>query len=282
MFIFAKVFDITISEDEVKRESKRLIGASESEELTIKQALSRLIDECILFHEAIREGFEMNECEFDAALLESLEDMDNTSIDCPMNMRQAEELEQSLKRRIVVRKYMRALWEKRLNIGEAELNAFYEDQKEVFFAPETVRASHILIKKDSEDALARISELRASIKSSEDFLARCNQSECPSNIRCGDLGYFPRGKMIREIEEVAFSLELNQISDVFSSPFGYHIIMLTERVIPHQVPLDEIRESLRTRLAQLEREFFLIRHISELRSKHESAIDILVENYKEA
>ncbi|MDZ4182154.1 MAG: peptidylprolyl isomerase [Candidatus Cloacimonadaceae bacterium] len=282
MSIFAKVFDIAISEDEVKRESRKLIGADSSEELTIKQALNRLIDECVLFHVAQEKGFEASESEFDTALFESLEEMDNSETNAPLNTRQAQQLEGLIRRRIIVGKYIQSLWDKRLNIGEDELNAFYEDQKEVFYAPETVRASHILIKKESKTALKRITKLRESIKSPEDFQKLCSHSECPTNMRCGDLGFFARGKMIKEIEDVAFSLEVNQISDIFSSPFGYHILLLTDRTEQHPVPSEDIRESLKNRLMRLEREFFLIRHNSDLREKYGDSIEILIDDLKGA
>lgn len=282
MSIFAKVFDIAISEDEVKRESRKLIGADSSEELTIKQALSRLIDDCVLYHTALEAGFSASDSEFDAALFESLEELDSHENNPPMNTREAKQLEETIRRRIIVGKYIQSLWDQRLNISEDELRAFYEDQQEVFFAPETVRASHILIKIDSKSALHRINELRASIKSPEDFQNLCAHSECPTNMRCGDLGFFAHGKMIKEIEDIAFSLEVNQISDVFSSPFGYHILLLTDRVPQHPVPFEDIRESLKHRLTLLEREFFVIRHISDLREKYGESIEILIDDLKGA
>ncbi len=46
----------------------------------------------------------------------------------------------------------------------------------------------------------------------------CEYSDCPDNA--GDLGYFPRGQMVQAFEDVAFSMEAGQVSEVFQSEIG--------------------------------------------------------------
>jgi parvulin-like peptidyl-prolyl isomerase len=81
--------------------------------------------------------------------------------------------------------------------------------------------------------------------------------------------------MIKEIEDAAFALEPGQISDVFKTRHGYHILLVTERKRRHQIPFEEIKDSLKTRLIQLEREYFFIRHMNDLRRNHNDQIKIL-------
>ena len=61
-------------------------------------------------------------------------------------------------------------------------------------------------------------------------LAKAN-SDCPSGkTKGGDLGLFPRGQMVKEFDEAAFSLPLNKVSEPVKTQFGYHLIMSTNKV----------------------------------------------------
>ena len=85
-----------------------------------------------------------------------------------------------------------------------------------------VKASHILVKTE-EEAL----NLKAEIKTLEDFAkAAQKHSLCPSGQTGGDLGFFGRGKMVREFEEAAFSMEVGEISAPVKTQFGYHLLYL--------------------------------------------------------
>lgn len=53
-------------------------------------------------------------------------------------------------------------------------------------------------------------------------------SLCPSRKRGGDLGTFTRGRMVKEFEQAAFSLEKGQTSTIVKTQFGYHIIRRLE------------------------------------------------------
>ncbi|MDZ4121952.1 MAG: peptidylprolyl isomerase, partial [Candidatus Cloacimonadaceae bacterium] len=140
---------------------------------------------------------------------------------------------------------------------------------------EEVRASHILIRGTGSDSLQKAQEMRRNIGSVEAFIKASEScSECPSNAKCGDLGFFSRGTMLREIEEVAFTMEVNQISEAFLTRYGYHILMLTDRRPHGVIPFQEIKETLRARLIHMEKEYCLTRHLAYLRQKHSQYIQI--------
>ena len=61
------------------------------------------------------------------------------------------------------------------------------------------------------------------------FLARAYSDDPGSSGKCGELGYFKRGRMVPEFEAAAFSLERDSFSDIIRSQFGYHIIQLIDR-----------------------------------------------------
>ncbi len=86
-----------------------------------------------------------------------------------------------------------------------------------------VKASHILVKKRSE-AVRILDELRSGADFRE--LAK-KHSICSSGKKGGDLGFFTRGKMVKEFEKAAFSLAKGELSGLIKTEFGYHIIKRT-------------------------------------------------------
>jgi len=60
-------------------------------------------------------------------------------------------------------------------------------------------------------------------------------SECPSGKKGGDLGWFPRGKMVGPFQDVAFSTEIGATNEPFKStcvsPFSNYPIVSTARII---------------------------------------------------
>ncbi|GAB6054006.1 hypothetical protein JCM17960_28260 [Magnetospira thiophila] len=101
-----------------------------------------------------------------------------------------------------------------------------------------VRASHILLmyagsarstaKRSKDEALKEIESLKAQLADGADFteLALAH-SDCPSGQQGGDLGPFTRGAMVKAFEDAAFALDVNGVSDVVETDFGYHLIQRT-------------------------------------------------------
>ena len=110
-------------------------------------------------------------------------------------------------------------------------------------------------------------EIRERIKTPEDFKKEAKQcSECPSCCNEGKLDYILRGKMVKEFDEVAFSLDINEISGPVKTEFGYHIIMVTDKKAKTTAKFDKVKETLRKRLKQIDCELKLIRHLRKLRA----------------
>ena len=84
-----------------------------------------------------------------------------------------------------------------------------------------IKCSHILVKKQSEAI-----EILDKIKNGEKFgkMAKQFSTDSGSAKRDGSLGYFGRGKMVKEFENAAFALQAGQISEPIKTQYGYHII----------------------------------------------------------
>ncbi|GAB6285455.1 MAG: peptidylprolyl isomerase [Methanoregula sp.] len=85
------------------------------------------------------------------------------------------------------------------------------------------RASHILVKTEA-DAQRMIKR----INDGEDFAEVAKRfSSCPSGKKGGDLGWFGKGQMVPEFEQVAFENEPGKVVGPVKTQFGYHVIKVT-------------------------------------------------------
>lgn len=86
-------------------------------------------------------------------------------------------------------------------------------------------ASHILVKSKSEAI-----QIKQNITKLKDFqkMAR-KKSSCPSSSKGGDLGWFRKGMMVREFEDVVWSIPVKTTSEPVKTQFGYHLIWVHER-----------------------------------------------------
>ena len=135
-----------------------------------------------------------------------------------------------------------------LSDGDAEptdtnLRRFYDEHLDYFKTAEEVRASHILKSARGEkrhEAYEELRQLRKRLQAGENFedVARKHSDKADEHI---DLGFFKRGELAEEFEVVAFSLDVGEISPIFATPFGYHLITVTERKPATPKPFDEVR-----------------------------------------
>jgi parvulin-like peptidyl-prolyl isomerase len=133
-----------------------------------------------------------------------------------------------------------AVLKRELNVKptEAEAKAFYTKHAAEFEQPELAHVRHILlltIDPSTHSPLMtntiaakrkQIDDLRKQIEGGADFAALAKQySEDPgSKENGGELPEFPRGKMVPEFESAAFTLSSNQLSEVVTTAYGFHVI----------------------------------------------------------
>jgi len=119
-----------------------------------------------------------------------------------------------------------------LPLTRADVEHYYREHLDRYSAPELVRVRQILIKPErpgaeaDEAARAKATALRERAQAGEDFaeLARRNSNDPATRDQGGDLGEFGRGTMSAAFEEVAFALKPDQLSEVFRTEAGYHVL----------------------------------------------------------
>jgi peptidyl-prolyl cis-trans isomerase C len=144
-----------------------------------------------------------------------------------------------------------------INVTDDDANIFYKAHMEDFMTPEMIRARHILIKvdksasdEDKKRAKENAEEILNKIKRGEDFtkLALEFSDDRGSKKKGGDLGFFTKGKMVPDFEKVAFSLKPGEISNIFETPFGLHIVRVEERKEAEIEPFDKAKNKAKEML----------------------------------
>jgi parvulin-like peptidyl-prolyl isomerase len=93
--------------------------------------------------------------------------------------------------------------------------------------------------------LAREAARRKSLEETFGDYAR-KYSTCPSKERGGDVDWFPRGgHMVEAFSKAAFALKPFQMSDVVKSPFGYHLILATDRKEGPETSFEDVKAEVK-------------------------------------
>jgi parvulin-like peptidyl-prolyl isomerase len=151
-----------------------------------------------------------------------------------------------------------------------EVVDYYRKNTEQFEAPELVHAAHIVKNVDETNsettALAAIEDVRGKLEVGADFAELADTfSDCPG--AGGDLGYFPRGQMVPEFDEAVFGLQTGQVSEIFRTPFGFHIAKVLDRKPAGVQPFEQVRGSLEDALHGAKQERALREYVERLRAK---------------
>lgn len=146
----------------------------------------------------------------------------------------------------------------RIQVSTEEIKTFYEANREQFDRPEQVRLQEILIASDGKDP-AQVEPLR---KKAEEVLEKARGGEVFGDLvaqysegpaakqRRGDLGFFRRGMLLKEVEEMVFSLRRGQITDIVEGQGGFRIFKVIEKNIAGIQPLDLVKDQIRTKLVE--------------------------------
>jgi len=268
--VIAKVGDRAITQQELNREMEVIRKRFEEKGRQISDAqlseihdevLDRMVRRELLYNACKKDGVTVEQSEVDAnyQMIRARYPNDDDFKKMLAGLHLSEELiKKDIGREMAIKKYIDKKFVKNTTVSDEESKAYYEKTKENFRQPESLHASHILIKVDegaSEEAKAaakkKIEEIRKQIEDGADFaeMAKKN-SEGPSSTKGGDLGFFRRGQMVKPFEDAAFALKPGEVSDIVLTRFGYHIIKLQEKNEESVVAFDMIKDRISQYLIQ--------------------------------
>ncbi len=165
---------------------------------------------------------------------------------------------------------------------EADLKQFYEKNIDAYMSPEEVSASHIFLEPQdeaaAEKAFADLKEARGKVLDGADF-AEIAAPFLQKEEDSVELGFFKRGDLMNELENIAFSMRDGETSPVINTQFGYHVLHRTGGKPSKPIPMEEISDSLMEQFLLDRREQLMSDLIEGLKSK--ATIEELEEEIEE-
>jgi hypothetical protein len=147
-----------------------------------------------------------------------------------------------------------------VTIKDEEVKKFYDDKPGLFEQPEKVKVGQILLATRGPSGLElpeserkakreKLEDILKKARAGEDFAALIKlYSEDPTvRDNNGELTLTREGRFL-EFEAAAFSLGPNQVSDIVTTPFGYHILKLLEKTPSKRTPFDEVSKNIKQKL----------------------------------
>ena len=136
-------------------------------------------------------------------------------------------------------------------VPEAELRAFYDQNRTQLVTPARVKARHIVVKTRAE-----AQSVRERLAGGADFatVAAEVSLEASTRDKGGDLGWVPRGVMTQPFEDAIFALAAGQISEPIETPYGVHVVKIDEVQEPALPAFELVRDDIRIRILQQRRD----------------------------
>ncbi len=227
-----------------------------------KDVLRDLIDQQLLLQKAKDKGLTA-----DTELIKRLDDMRKQ-----MNLSSMEELEkaaseqgvsfedfkQNLRNQLLTQMVIRNEVQPKIQVTQEEEKKFYEEHQKDFEHPERVRLSEILVSTEKLEPGDQVGLAAAERKAQQlleqvrggaafDEVAKKN-SDGPTAAQGGDLGYFKRGTLAKELEDKTFAMKAGDTSDVVRTKQGFLILKVTEHEQSGLPPLKDVEPQIADQL----------------------------------
>jgi peptidyl-prolyl cis-trans isomerase C len=152
-------------------------------------------------------------------------------------------------------------------VSEEEIQRYYKENPTLFKEPQEIKIRHIVV--NSEPALKEVVTKLSQGESFEKLASAYNIGNFKEDG--GNLGYIRRGQLaspFAQFEEAAFSLrKRGAISEVVSTPYGYHIIRLEDMRGSTLKPLNQVKERIRFFLQPKKKQEAYLEYVKEAKSK---------------
>ncbi len=180
------------------------------------------------------------------------------------------DLREDMRNNLLINEYITKFLADSMQVTEADIQEYYKNYDK------TASVRHILLrtegKSESEKQALhqKLDSILTLARKGADFatLAR-KYSEDPGSRDAGGLYKdFKHGEMVEAFENAAFTVPVGQISDIFETPYGYHILKVIDRKKETQ-PLEKVRPQIENQVKMLKQERVINDHIEKLKTAAE-------------
>ena len=183
-----------------------------------------------------------------------------------------EDYKQNLKNQIITQKVIGQEVGSRVSITKEDEKKYYETHKSEMNMPEEVRLSELLVATKGDDpkqiaaAQTKAQGLLDSIHKGTSFedAAKAN-SDGPTSKRGGDLGYFKRGVLAKELEEKTFAMKAGDVSDPIRTKQGFVLLKVSEHHMPGIPTFNDVENRIQDALYTERMEPALRKYLTQLR-----------------
>lgn len=241
--------------------------------------LNRMIDNLLMEQEARKTGVTVRNDEVADAIID-IQKQRKISADEFLKVIQREGItldryRKDVRDQLVRLKLIRRDIKSKVAVTDEEIGEYYRKHRDDYDGTEAVRIRQILLLLPKENNPAAKEKLRATadaiqkrLLNDEPFEAlSAKYSQGPAAAEGGDIGYIEKGMIHSEVEDVAFSLPVNQISGVIESPVGFHIIQVVDRRGAGVKAIEVVREEIREKIDREKMEKKFGEWLEELRKK---------------
>ncbi len=242
--------------------AQKTLSSDENPEARREKLLNFLIENELIRQTAEESGILVDDEELNAALAD-IKKRNNILLDEQLKevvLRQEgkpwEEFLDGIREQIKIAKFMNREVRARVEITEKEVEQYYESNADrIEQTPATVQIRHILLEVDNNATDSEVQAVRAKaeqfvreLRAGADFAAFARQhSEHPSSETGGELGRFEQGKLAAPFD-IAFTMEVGEISEPKRSENGFHIIYVQEKTGGSQATYEKVKPAIRQRL----------------------------------
>lgn len=263
----AKINDVDVSKEEYKKTEEFLYATGyvekneKNSDKVNNDILSFIIDNEVAYQEAQKENIKVKDSDVNEKVEQLKETLENnTSYKEKLESAGITEdfLKEQVKKDLTVAKY-KENFIKDIKVTDKEMEAYYNNNKDQFNVKE-VKASQILIstldednKEVSKEQKEKLKEKAQSIldkvNNNEDFasLAKKYSDDKNSGKDGGDLGYFAKNEKNIEFTKEVFKLDINQVSNLIETPYGYHIVKVTDKTTVTK-SLEDSKDDIKTKI----------------------------------
>jgi peptidyl-prolyl cis-trans isomerase C len=246
------------------------LSGIEREELQ-RSFLVQLIDRELIHGEARQLSITLTEADVETALQGYRQDYPGDSFEVMLQERGLTLLSwrEELKESLIMEKLLDQAVYSRVSVTDDEVTAYFKANRGQFDRPAQVRARQIVVAEEAEGQKA-LGLLRQGQPFAE---VAVKYSLSPDSQQGGDLGFFARGEMPLEFDEIVFDLPVNRLSDLVKSEYGYHIFLVEEKRKAARLSKKEVTEEIRSILESRKKEEVYLGWLQDMRARAVIVVD---------